>query len=163
MWIWSLSLWKISWSRKCQPTPVFLPGKFHGQRSWWATVQEVSKSQTQQSARAHIKHRHVLAKTDKQTPQTSSSSYPALPEVSTILICSVSFQNFSYAFSNKHKYLKIFEYLTFFLYVFFFHILCVSSILLYNFFKKINHISWRSFLINMHGPHTSSSQRPIII
>ena len=24
---------KIPWSRKRQPTPVFLPGKFHGQRS----------------------------------------------------------------------------------------------------------------------------------
>ena len=24
---------KIRWSRKWQPTPVFLPGKFHGQRS----------------------------------------------------------------------------------------------------------------------------------
>ena len=24
---------KISWRRKQQPTPVFLPGKFHGQRS----------------------------------------------------------------------------------------------------------------------------------
>ena len=24
---------KIPWSRKGQPTPVFLPGKFHGQRS----------------------------------------------------------------------------------------------------------------------------------
>ena len=24
---------KIPWSRKCQPTPVFLPGKSHGQRS----------------------------------------------------------------------------------------------------------------------------------
>ena len=23
---------KIPWSRKWQPTPVFLPGKFHGQR-----------------------------------------------------------------------------------------------------------------------------------
>ena len=23
---------KIPWSRKCQPTPVFLPEKFHGQR-----------------------------------------------------------------------------------------------------------------------------------
>ena len=29
------SLWvgKIQWKRKRQPTPVFLPGKFHGQRS----------------------------------------------------------------------------------------------------------------------------------
>ena len=25
--------WKIFWSRKWQPTPGFLPGKFHGQRS----------------------------------------------------------------------------------------------------------------------------------
>ena len=23
---------KVPWSRKWQPTPVFLPGKFHGQR-----------------------------------------------------------------------------------------------------------------------------------
>ena len=26
-------VWKISWSRKWQPTPVFLPGESHGQRS----------------------------------------------------------------------------------------------------------------------------------
>ena len=25
--------WKIPWRRKWHPTPVFLPGKFHGQRS----------------------------------------------------------------------------------------------------------------------------------
>ena len=24
---------KIPWRRKCEPTPVFLPGKTHGQRS----------------------------------------------------------------------------------------------------------------------------------
>ena len=31
----SFNLWvrKIPWSKKWQPTPVFLPGKFHGQRS----------------------------------------------------------------------------------------------------------------------------------
>ena len=23
-------VWKIPWRRKCQPTPVFLPGEFHG-------------------------------------------------------------------------------------------------------------------------------------
>ena len=28
-----LWVWKIPWSRKKQLTPVFLPGKFHGQRS----------------------------------------------------------------------------------------------------------------------------------
>ena len=26
-------VWKISWRRKWQPTPVFLPGKHHGQKS----------------------------------------------------------------------------------------------------------------------------------
>ena len=31
---------------KWQPTPVFLPGESHGQRSWWATVHGVAKSQT---------------------------------------------------------------------------------------------------------------------
>ena len=31
---------------KCQPTPVFLPGKSHGQRSLMATVHEVAVSQT---------------------------------------------------------------------------------------------------------------------
>ena len=35
---------KIPWGRKWQPTPVFWPGKSHGQR--WATVHRVSKSQT---------------------------------------------------------------------------------------------------------------------
>ena len=29
----SFNPWEIPWSRKWQPTPVFLPGKFHGQRS----------------------------------------------------------------------------------------------------------------------------------
>ena len=34
---------------KWQPTPVFLPGKSHGQRSRWAAVHGVAKSQTWQS------------------------------------------------------------------------------------------------------------------
>ena len=41
--------WKISWKRKWQPIPVFLPGKSHGQRSLTATVQGVAKSWTQVS------------------------------------------------------------------------------------------------------------------
>ena len=28
-----LWVWKIPWRREWQPTPVFLPGEFHGQRS----------------------------------------------------------------------------------------------------------------------------------
>ena len=34
---------KISWKRKWQPTPVFLPGKFHGQRSLAGTVHGVQR------------------------------------------------------------------------------------------------------------------------
>ena len=42
-----LSPWvgKIPWKRKWQLTPVFLPGKSHGQRSLEATVHGVAKSQ----------------------------------------------------------------------------------------------------------------------
>ena len=35
---------KIPWSRKWQPTPVFLPGESHGQRSLGATVNRASES-----------------------------------------------------------------------------------------------------------------------
>ena len=34
---------KISWRRKWQPTPVFLPGKSHGRGAWQATVHGVTK------------------------------------------------------------------------------------------------------------------------
>ena len=37
---------KIPWSRKWQPTPVFVPGKFHGQRSLVGYSPWVTKSQT---------------------------------------------------------------------------------------------------------------------
>ena len=35
---------KISWRRKWQPTPVFLPGNSHDRGAWWTTVHEVTKS-----------------------------------------------------------------------------------------------------------------------
>ena len=38
---------KIPWRRAWQPTPVFLPGESHGQRSPVATVDGVTKSWTQ--------------------------------------------------------------------------------------------------------------------
>ena len=40
---------KIPWSRKWQPTPVFLPGKSHGQRDWMGYSPWGCKSQTQLS------------------------------------------------------------------------------------------------------------------
>ena len=35
--------------RQWYPTPVFLPGKSHGQRAWWAIVHGVTESQTRLS------------------------------------------------------------------------------------------------------------------
>ena len=55
---------KIPWRRKWQPTPVFLPGKFHGQRSLagyslWGCKDLDMKSYDQ--PRQHIKQqRHYL-------------------------------------------------------------------------------------------------------
>ena len=40
---------KIPWRRKWQPTPVFLPGKFHGQRSLVGYSPWGRKSQTRLS------------------------------------------------------------------------------------------------------------------
>ena len=37
---------KIPWRRKWQPTPVFLPGESHGQRSLWVQVIESQGSDT---------------------------------------------------------------------------------------------------------------------
>ena len=55
---------KTPWSRKWQPTPVFLPGKSHGQRSQVGYIHGVTKSQTQLSARTHTHtHTHVNIKT----------------------------------------------------------------------------------------------------
>ena len=47
---------KIRERRKWQPTPVFLPGKSHGQRSLEATVCGVTKSQTRLSMNTYLKN-----------------------------------------------------------------------------------------------------------
>ena len=47
---------KIPWNKKWKPIPVFLPGKFHGQKS--LAVHGVGKTQTQLSAHTHT-HTHT--------------------------------------------------------------------------------------------------------
>ena len=37
------SVWKISWRREWLPTPVFLPGEFHGQGSKESDTSEVTE------------------------------------------------------------------------------------------------------------------------
>ena len=46
------------WIKKWQPTPIFLPRKFHGQRSLGTTVHEVAKSQTGLSTHTQT-HTHI--------------------------------------------------------------------------------------------------------
>ena len=60
---------KIPWSRKWQPAPVFLPGRFHGQRTGLATVHG-SQSQTQLSD---------WAGTHTSFPESPSSHSPCPP------------------------------------------------------------------------------------
>ena len=47
---------KILWSRACQLTPVFFPGKFHG--AWRVSINGVTKSQTRLSV--YICQFHIL-------------------------------------------------------------------------------------------------------
>ena len=49
---------KIPWRRNWQPTPLFLPGESHGQRSLVATVHRVTKIWTRLSMqqRYHVRH-----------------------------------------------------------------------------------------------------------
>ena len=47
---------EIPWRTEWQPTPVFLPGESHGQRSLVASRLEGHKSQTQLSSRPHGQH-----------------------------------------------------------------------------------------------------------
>ena len=54
-----LELGRFPWSRKWQPTPVFLPGKFHGQRSLMGYSQWGCKElDTTQHAHTHT-HTHT--------------------------------------------------------------------------------------------------------
>ena len=53
---------RIPWRRAWQPTPVFLPGESHGQRSLAATVRGVAQSRTGLSASAtRLRGSYILA------------------------------------------------------------------------------------------------------
>ena len=57
------------WSSKQQPTPVFLPGKFHGKGAWGATVHGVKKSQTRLSAHSAFYRRNAAWKVNSKITQ----------------------------------------------------------------------------------------------
>ena len=84
---------KIPWRRAWQPTPVFLPGKPHGQRSLVGYSPLVAKNQTQLSAHTHT-HTHFLKHASPTWDQKGESelspskkSHRMLP-VSLVLHCS---------------------------------------------------------------------------
>ena len=60
---------KIPWSRKLQPTPVFLPGKFHGQRNLEGSSSWVARSLTQLSTAA-------VGSTSRHLKETSHCLFP---------------------------------------------------------------------------------------
>ena len=71
------------WKRKWQPTPVFLPGKSHGQRSLGATVHGVSKSQTGLSALRTHTHASLQYNAEcfhcPENPLCSTCISPSIP------------------------------------------------------------------------------------
>ena len=66
---------KMPWRRKWQPIPVFLLGKSHGQRSWWAAVHGVARvrhdlaTKQQQHAYTHT-HTHSVGSVPLENPKT---------------------------------------------------------------------------------------------
>ena len=66
---------KIPWRRAQQPTPVFLPGEPHGQRSLGATVPGVAQSRTRLSAGASTACHFNGAKLVRTDPASQLSSY----------------------------------------------------------------------------------------
>ena len=66
---------KIPWSRKWQSTPVFVPGKFHEQRSLEGFSHGVAQSQTQLSLHTHMGNTHTHTHTYTQRQHNTQSNY----------------------------------------------------------------------------------------
>jgi len=53
--------WEIPWRRAWQPTPLFLPGEFHGQKSLAGYSPRVAKSQTQLNNNSRHPQRNIFS------------------------------------------------------------------------------------------------------
>ena len=64
------------WRRSWQPTPVFMPEEFHGQRSWEGYIAQ-SRTQLKQLSMYTHTHTHTRthAHTQKQTGPTESTYF----------------------------------------------------------------------------------------
>ena len=78
-------LWvrKIPWRRKWQPTPIFLPGKFHGQRSLVGYIQAMRLQEwdTTSYARMHTPSSQHRVRRRKQEAETKVSSRHSIQPV----------------------------------------------------------------------------------
>ena len=70
---------KISWRRKWQPTPVFLPGEFHGQRSL-VGYSKWGRKELDTTER----HTHTLWKQDSPFEISLGGSWPYFASVSSV-------------------------------------------------------------------------------
>ena len=65
---------KIFWSRKRQPAPVFLPGKFHGQRSLVDnSPRSCNALDTTERPRMHTKKNFLLSSREKIVSKLGAS------------------------------------------------------------------------------------------
>ena len=71
---------KLPWSRKWQSPPVYLPGKFHGQRSLAGYSPRSRKSQTWLSSHAHAGIRGSVLIQQKKVPSDSERCQSAIQD-----------------------------------------------------------------------------------
>ena len=72
---------KISWRRKWQPTPVFLPGEFHGHRS---LVGYSKWGRKELDMTERLTHTHTLWKQDSPAEISPGCSCPYFASVSSV-------------------------------------------------------------------------------
>ena len=82
---------KIPWSTKWQPTPVFLPGKFHGQRSlagyspWGHKETQMTEWASKMWVNRHLKRAWKLSKLDENDKPLDSKSLSSRPQAQKIV------------------------------------------------------------------------------
>ena len=104
--VWSL-VGEGPWSRKWQPTPVFLSGKSMERRALWATVHGVAKSWTWLSM-----HMHMCAHTHTHTHTHSHLFYSWTPPVSQVTLHQFCVQfkiKCLLSYTNKYKEIQYFS------------------------------------------------------
>ena len=114
-WI-SLSLdWKIPWSRKWQCAPVFLLGKFHGQRSLGRLESMVSQRVRHSSIHAFVKLPLFFFKGNIQTSNLIFPFHIYAKVMSKIMIVYIAlFLIFNFAFPhNLYMLLEVLMWLIF--------------------------------------------------